>query len=133
MIVAVADTHAVVWYLANDSRLSSTAKSTFENASEEGNQIALSTITLVEIVYLVERHRIATESFSRLMTALDDNESILVEIALSPPIVRTMTGVDWSQVPDMPDRIIASTALYLDVPLISRDHKIQASKIQTIW
>jgi predicted nucleic acid-binding protein len=33
----------------------------------------------------------------------------------------------------MPDRIIAVTALHLGVPLVSRDRKIQAASIQTIW
>lgn len=39
-----------------------------------------------------------------------------------------------STVPEMPDRIIAATALYLHIPLITKDHKIQAlQSIQTIW
>lgn len=67
------------------------------------------------------------------MTILDARNSILIEQALSPAIVRTLTKVDWTQVPDMPDRIITATALYLGVPVISRDHKIQASNIETIW
>jgi PIN domain nuclease of toxin-antitoxin system len=33
----------------------------------------------------------------------------------------------------MPDRIIAATALHLSVPLITRDRKIHASSIETIW
>jgi predicted nucleic acid-binding protein len=37
-------------------------------------------------------------------------------------------------VPDMPDRIIAATALSLSLPLVTRDAKIQAvTTIQTIW
>lgn len=133
MITAVADTHAVIWYLANDSRLGANAKIAFSDAAKNGDEIAISAITLVEIVYLVERNRILAEHFSQLMNALDSDDSILVEVALSPAIVRTLTKIGWSQVPDMPDRIIAATALHLNVPAISRDHKIQASQIQTIW
>jgi hypothetical protein len=33
----------------------------------------------------------------------------------------------------MPDRIIAATALYLRVPVISRDYEIQLSGVDTIW
>ena len=33
----------------------------------------------------------------------------------------------------MPDRIIAATALHLGVPVISRDGKIRASTVATIW
>jgi predicted nucleic acid-binding protein len=33
----------------------------------------------------------------------------------------------------MPDRIIAATALHLGLPLVTRDLRIQASGIPTIW
>jgi PIN domain nuclease of toxin-antitoxin system len=41
--------------------------------------------------------------------------------------------VSRDEVPDLPDRIVAATAAALRVPLISRDGKIRASQIQTIW
>ncbi len=44
-----------------------------------------------------------------------------------------MRHVPRSEVPDMPDRIIAATALYLKVPLISRDARIRAANLDTIW
>lgn len=133
MIVSVADTHAVIWYLVNDPRLSEKAKQAFEDAAQNGDEIAISTITLVEIVFLVEKGRIPAGRFTQLMTALDDPESVLVEVALTPEIVRVLSQVEREQVPDMPDRIIAATALHQNIPVISRDGKIQASAIQTIW
>jgi PIN domain nuclease of toxin-antitoxin system len=33
----------------------------------------------------------------------------------------------------MPDRIIAATALTFGATLVSRDGKIRASQVQTIW
>jgi len=44
-----------------------------------------------------------------------------------------MSSVNVQQVPDMPDRIIATTAVVYGVPLISRDAKIRASTVTTIW
>jgi predicted nucleic acid-binding protein len=44
-----------------------------------------------------------------------------------------MWRVSRADVPDMPDRVVAATALYLGVPVISRDGKIRASNVQTIW
>jgi PIN domain nuclease of toxin-antitoxin system len=41
--------------------------------------------------------------------------------------------VDRSEVPDMSDRVIAATAVTLGVALISRDAKIRASTVQTLW
>ena len=53
------------------------------------------------------------------------------------PFDETVAGylhqVGRDQVPDMPDRIIAATALTLGAPLISRDRKIQVSSVTTIW
>ena len=54
MLRAVADTHAVIWYIFADSRLSVTARTTIEDIAAEGNQVAFSSITLAEIVYLSE-------------------------------------------------------------------------------
>ena len=44
-----------------------------------------------------------------------------------------MQQVSREDIPDMPDRIVAATAVYLGVPVISRDGKIRASNVQTIW
>ena len=56
MIIAIADTHTVIWYLFNDPRLSDTARQTIETAAADGNQIGIGSITLAEIVYLTEKN-----------------------------------------------------------------------------
>lgn len=45
-------------------------------------------------------------------------------------MLQCLRQVDRSQIPDLPDRIIAATALYLNVPVISRDRRIQLSRIE---
>jgi len=42
-------------------------------------------------------------------------------------------GFKHASVPDMPDRIVAATGIHLGVPFISRDGRIRASSINTIW
>jgi PIN domain nuclease of toxin-antitoxin system len=133
MIVGVGDTHTVIWYLSTSKRLPSTAKHFIDTAAANGDQIAIASITLVEIVYLIEKGKIPVESLSALAAALARAESAFVEIPLDLRIARALSQVDVSAVPDMPDRIIAATALDLKVPLISRDAKIRASNISTIW
>jgi PIN domain nuclease of toxin-antitoxin system len=66
MICAVVDTHALIWYLYNDARLSPTARTWIENAAASGDQVALSSITLAEMVYLIEKGRIDPTAMSRL-------------------------------------------------------------------
>jgi PIN domain nuclease of toxin-antitoxin system len=85
------------------------------------------------MIYHIERGKIAVETFSTLAAALDRPDSPFVEIPLDLRIARALSRVKVEQVPDMPDRIIAATAVHLNVPVISRDSKIQASGLTTIW
>jgi PIN domain nuclease of toxin-antitoxin system len=130
---AVADTHVVIWYIFADPRLSVTARTTIEQVAGEGNQVAFSSITLAEIVYLMERGRIDVTTLDRLLEALEGDNALLVEIPFDRHIAQALRQVDRVQIPDLPDRIIAATALYLNVPIISRDRRIQLSDIDTIW
>lgn len=57
----------------------------------------------------------------------------LLEVPFTRHIAEALRLVNRSQVPDLSDRIIAATALYLGVPVISRDKKIQLSSVNTIW
>jgi len=54
-------------------------------------------------------------------------------VALDDGIARALRQIPRDTVPDMPDRIIAATGLYLNVPVVPRDHHIQAAAIATIW
>jgi len=49
MIADIADTHAALWYLFNDARLSMTAGDFIDQAGAAGNQVLVSAITLAEI------------------------------------------------------------------------------------
>jgi predicted nucleic acid-binding protein len=44
-----------------------------------------------------------------------------------------MTEISREAIPDLPDRIIAATALFYGVAVLSRDGRIRMSGIQTIW
>ncbi|MBD1886219.1 type II toxin-antitoxin system VapC family toxin [Microcoleus vaginatus] len=133
MLRAVADTHAVILYIFGDSRLSVTARTTIEEIAAQGNQVAFSSITLAEIVYLSERGRINSTTLDLLLREVESDDALVVEIPFDRNIALTLRQVDRSQIPDLPDRIIAATALYLNVPVISRDRRIQLSSIDTIW
>ena len=133
MVKGIADTHTVIWYVTPDERLSERAKTFIDVATSGGVKIGISSISLVEIVYLIEKGKIPAESFTKLVRVLDDPLGAFVEIPLNLSIARTLSYVSSAQIPDMPDRIIAATAVNLGVPLISRDARIQASSVQTIW
>ena len=104
-----------------------------DNVNSKGDKIGISSITWVELIYLIEKGKIPAENLNKLIKAVENPRSVLVEVLLDIHVARSLALVSAKQVPDMPDRIIAATALHLGVPLISRDAKIQASDITTIW
>ncbi len=133
MIVGVADTHTALWYLYKNPRLSVSAWNFMDDAAEGGHHIALSPISLAEIVYLVEKKRLSVSAYEDLRAALSDPEYVIEEAPFTAEVVEAMRQVPRAQVPDMPDRIVAATAAYLRVPVISRDGRIKSSNVQTVW
>jgi len=129
----VADTHAIVWYLADSTELSVRALSALDGAAQGNGPIYVASITLVELVYLVERGRVAAGSLNSLIALLDAGNSALHLVPLDGHVARALRQIPRDTVPDMPDRIIAATGLYLNVPVVTRDHHIQAASIATIW
>ena len=133
MIRAVADTHALIWYLFEDKSLSRVAKQFMDNTAKEGDQIGFSAITTVELVYLIEKGKINPETLTRLSQATENEDAAFVEIPVTGAIAQKMSSISRESIPDMPDRIIAATALSLNLPVISRDGKIKVSRMKTIW
>lgn len=99
----------------------------------QANHIGMSPITLVEAIYLVERGRIPGETLPLIVGALQQPDSVFVQVPFDLEVAQALQQVSRAHIPDMPDRIVAATALHLSVPVISRDGRIQASSIQTIW
>jgi PIN domain nuclease of toxin-antitoxin system len=133
VIAGVTDTHAALWYLFKNPRLSAAARSFIDDAAAAGKTILLSPISLAEIVYLTEKDRLPLSAYEALKRALADDEYVIEEAPFNAEIVEAMRSVPRADVPDMPDRIVAATAVYFGVPAISRDGKIRASSVQTVW
>jgi len=133
MIVAIADTHATLWYLFSDSRLGRAASAFIDDTIAQGDHIGISAISVAEIVYLVEKQRIPATALSELHSATANPKAVLQHVALDEKIAVKMSEVARRDVPDLPDRAIAATALFYAVPVLSRDGRIRASNIRPIW
>ena len=130
---AVLDTHAVLWYLENSEELSARARATIEDAVRGGRHVNVSVISVIEAVYLVERKKIPPGALQRLRSVLSDSSAGPAIVPVDALVADALENIPRAIVPDMPDRIIAATALHLGLPLVTRDRRLQAAGIQTIW
>jgi len=130
---AVLDTHAAIWYLLDTQSLSQKVFSLIDTAAATGVPTYISAVSLVEVVYLVERGRIAADAFERFVRELGQNSPAFRVCPLDYEVANALRAVPRDVVPDMPDRIIAATALRLGLPLVTRDRRLQSAGIQTIW
>ncbi len=102
-------------------------------ATASGDPIIIPSISLVELTYLIEKGRLPAASRARIIVALTTLNGPYELASLDYHVAQAVELISRKQVPDMPDRIIAATALALGLPLISRDRKIQLSQVTTIW
>lgn len=104
-----------------------------DGAAASGTPTYISAVSLVEVVYLVERGRIAADAFARFVTEIEEPSPAFTVVALDYRIASIMREIPRDLVPDMPDRIIAPTAMHLGLPLVTRDRRLQSAGIKTIW
>jgi predicted nucleic acid-binding protein len=113
--------------------LSRLAESHIDLALGEGHAVHVPSMCLVELVYLVDKGRVPEAVAERVGQVLAQPEFGFRLAALDWHVARATRRISRAQVPDLPDRVIAATALALDLPLVTRDRKIRSAGLQTIW
>jgi len=128
------DTHALIWWLNGDRRLSASAKRKINKALKEERSIFVSSICIWEMCLLIKRGRL------RLNMDLEDwlEEAERIPALVFVP-VDNILSVHSSKLPgsfhkDPADRIIVALARKMKVPLITADEKIIAYQhVKTLW
>jgi PIN domain nuclease of toxin-antitoxin system len=129
----VTDTHGLIWYLEDSPLLGTQAQQAFDACDRGECFIHVPTICLVEIIYLQEKGRIAPHLLLQLQAELNAGNTGLLLANLTLEVTIALASIPRNDIPDMPDRIVAATAVYLGYPVISRDRQIQLSSVNTIW
>jgi PIN domain nuclease of toxin-antitoxin system len=129
----VIDTHILIWYLFAPQKLSEAALEAIQQCLQQGGKLGVSAISVVELVYLTEKNRLPKVSLPEINQILADTGREFEIIPVDFTIALALSQVSKARVPEMADRIIAATAVALEMPLITCDHVILASGIKTIW
>ena len=125
----VTDTHSIVWYFTDDTRLSRRALDVFEKTIREG-VIIIPTVVLAEIMYIAGKGKI-TLTFDETLQKIDSYENFIVA-ALDVKILKVAEKIKVNL--EMHDKLIAATALYDNASLITRDPLIiKSGACTTIW
>jgi PIN domain nuclease of toxin-antitoxin system len=129
----VVDTHAYLWFLTGDARLSSTARAVF---ADPDGEFILPATALAEACWIVEHGRTSIPSVPALLAALDADPRFVV-VPLDRTIIEKSTTL--LAIGEMHDREIVAVALDLagrgeDTVVITRDLNITASGlVHVLW
>jgi PIN domain nuclease of toxin-antitoxin system len=126
------DTHVVVWLAFEPSRLSNKARAAIDDARKNGEGVAISDITLLELTTLTSKGRIHVEM--SLESFLAQVEARFVVLPITGPACVRAHGLPAAYPKDPADRIIAGTALVEGLPLLTADREIRRARaLRTIW
>jgi PIN domain nuclease of toxin-antitoxin system len=128
----VVDTHALIWFLAGDSRLSVDAHTAL---SAPDSELMLPAIVVAEACWIVE-HKPITLTAADVMTSLDIDPRMNF-LPLTREVIECSSSL--TTIVEMHDRQIVSTTLLLieageRVALVTRDINITASGlVPVVW
>lgn len=130
MTTYIVDTHALVWFLEKNSRLSDNAKTALTDANI---QIILPTIVLTEVIFLYAKKKTSI-NLSTVLSQVANSSNCIVYPLDEEVVSRIPTGVN------IHDAIIIATGLVFkdlmghDVAIVTKDELIkQSNLIRTVW
>jgi PIN domain nuclease of toxin-antitoxin system len=126
------DTHIVVWLALDQTHLSKNARAAIDDARQDGDGLAISDITLLELATLLSKGRIRLDI--SLESFLGEVEARFIILPISGRACVRALGLPATYPKDPADRIIGATALVEGLSLLTADRAIRRSRaLHTIW
>lgn len=132
MTVPLLDTHAWVWWIDGDPRLTRSTKD-FLDALPIDRRPYLADISLWEVTMLVERRRLTFRvPLAEWLEAAAHPRSVRL-LRLTPVIAAETAALPKTFHRDPADRIIVATCRTMELPLVTRDRRILRSRLVSRW
>jgi len=126
----VTDTHALLWWFTDSPKMSAKAVEIFERCEKGESVLFVPSIVIAEALSIFDKKRV-TFDFKKLFKKIHDSDKFVI-IALDSAILQKM--IDLKDIPELHDKIIVSTAKYLNLPIITKDEVLHGlANIKTVW
>lgn len=130
----VLDTHALIWWVDGDPRLSADAQCAIDDTVSRGGRVLASAISAWEMAMLVERGRIALAmDLEEWLLGVESLDGVDIVPISSRQAVQAVT-LPGEFHRDPADRMIVALARERNAPLVTADQKIQAyPHVRWVW
>lgn len=126
----VADAHSLIWFIAQDERLSKLAERVLDQAEQAEVQVLVPTIVLAEITYIAQKKKVNV-AMDEVLRRIEEGDGFAV-VPFDFAIFRTMLSLPQNL--EIHDRIIGATARSHKAKLITKDQVLRDSQeIETVW
>ena len=123
------DTHALLWFLLGDSRLSATAREAIESSSNT-RFLSDASVWEISIKQSLGKLKLAEPFESRLVAALERN--VFEQLPIARPHLFAVSRLPFHH-RDPFDRLIIATAMVENLPIVTQDSQFAAYSIDVIW
>jgi PIN domain nuclease of toxin-antitoxin system len=128
--VIVIDTHTWLWWVNDETALSTPAR----RAIGEADTVGVPTISAMEVAALVRRRKVKLDSGARAWIAQALAVDRVRELPLSADVAIEAGNVGDDFVGDQADRIIYATAVVSGSKLVTRDQFLRRyDPLRTVW
>lgn len=123
------DTVALVRHFTGEGRVGRAASRILDDTDDGDTILVISVVSLMEVLYLAEKHRIAVNLAETLDKIGASSRYMVVD--LNPEILQVAESIVF---PELHDRLILASAKWLEIPVISSDRDFSVVEgIEVIW
>jgi len=126
------DTHAWVWWICGDSRLTAREREELDNLPPPSRPV-LAEISLWEVAMLVERGRLELNMELERWLAVASSPATVELARVTPAVAAEVARLPSRFHRDPADRLIVATARVRKLRVLTRDRMITQARVVPLW